>query len=303
MNKSTRLYAILALSVGAIWGMGFLVLKRLLVSGMPVLLLMALRFILGAFIIMSVQQLRGRRKYSAVEWKYGVIVGVALAAGFITQTYGLRLTTPSKNAMITGAYVVICSLLSLIFGKKRSVKPLFDALLCFGGVVLVSGYIGGTANLGDLLTLICAFAFAIQFLLVERFAPRCDAVSLAVTQLTVAGAICLVGSLLFESGGYASIDFGAAVVGVLYMGLLSTGYAYFVQNSVQKKLSASMSALLLSSESAFGVIFSLCFGYDKATPSLIIGSILIAAAIVSSIVFDKNGTNEFNDEMEQRREI
>lgn len=47
--------------------------------------------------------------------------------------------------------------------------------------------------------------------------------------------------------------------GLLYLSVFSTTVAYLLQNSGQKYLSASTSAILLSMESVFGTLFSVIF--------------------------------------------
>ncbi|MGU3396776.1 hypothetical protein [Priestia aryabhattai] len=41
------------------------------------------------------------------EFKVGLVVGLLNFGGYITQTVGIKYTTPSNSAFITAAYVVI----------------------------------------------------------------------------------------------------------------------------------------------------------------------------------------------------
>ena len=70
--------------------------------------------------------------------------------------------------------------------------------------------------------------------------------------------------------------------GLLYLAVFSTTVAYLLQNSGQKYLSASTSAILLSMESVFGALFSVIFLKDVLTGKMLAGCALMFAAVLLS---------------------
>src|SRR5205823_2561123 len=100
-QPSTRLVADASLVlVTLIWGTTFVVVK-LSVETVDPLLFVALRFVIGGLALGAVYR---RRLASAdpATWRAGAVLGLALLAGFVFQTYGLRATTPARAAFITG---------------------------------------------------------------------------------------------------------------------------------------------------------------------------------------------------------
>jgi drug/metabolite transporter (DMT)-like permease len=68
----------------------------------------------------------------------------------------------------------------------------------------------------------------------------------------------------------------------LYLGIFSTSISFFIQTYAQNKVHANKTALLLSTESLFGSIFSVILLGELLTPKLILGCIIIFLAILIS---------------------
>src|SRR5260370_4645987 len=110
----------------------------------------------------------------------GTIVGVFLFLGYAFQTTGLKLTTPSKSAFLTGVSTVLVPLLLVVFWKTK-IHPwrAVGIALALAGLFLMtvpSGREGladfAKVNSGDLLTIGCALAFAFQIILLGRATQR-----------------------------------------------------------------------------------------------------------------------------------
>ena len=83
------------------------------------------------------------------------------------------------------------------------------------------------------------------------------------------------------------------IVGLLYLAVFSTTVAYLLQNSGQKYLSASTSAILLSMESVFGTLFSVIFLKDVLTGKMLVGCALMFAAVLLSELPQKKKITTF----------
>src|SRR5260370_36951621 len=115
---SKRLRADLALGFTAlIWGGTFVVVKDAL-ADVSVFMYLAVRFVLAAAVmaIFFWRSLRGLTR--GAIWA-GAQIGLFMFAGYAFQTTGLKFTSPSKAAFITGSSVVIVPLLLALFGKRR----------------------------------------------------------------------------------------------------------------------------------------------------------------------------------------
>src|SRR5438128_2690296 len=132
--------------VTAVWGWTFVLVKDA-ITQYPTLPFLQLRFIL-AFLVMAVivHRLPARR-----EVRVGAIAGAVLAAGYLTQTVGLTMTSPGNSGLITGLFVVFTPLIDRIFGVRLRWWTLTAVATALIGTVLLFGGPAGV-GLGDILT-------------------------------------------------------------------------------------------------------------------------------------------------------
>ncbi len=281
-NKHISVLAKSALvTATVIWGAGFVVMKNALDS-VPCFYLLAIRFTMGALALALIFF----RRFRGIDRSYllgGGIMGLFLFMAYTLQTIGLMYTTPGKNAFLTTVYCIMVPFLGWAVTKKRpGLKSVAAAFICMDGVWLVSVNPGGGGgmNIGDLLTILCGFAFACHILAVNHFSQGRDIVVMTVIQFAVTAVLSWVCGGLFET--FPSGFDAGAVSCLLYLGLLATAAAMLLQNIGQKYTTPSTAALLMSLEAVFGVVFSIIFAGDKMTPRLTLGFTLIFGALVLS---------------------
>lgn len=201
----------------------------------------------------------------------------------MTQTLGLRLTTPSRNAFLTATYVVMVPLFSALLFRRRPQGRIFGgAVLCFAGVAVltISGQDVHLGNMnGDLLTLSCAVFYAAHLIALEAGILHVSVPRLIFLQmLTAAGCSLLV--LPFDWVPLASVDWRQGGPAVLYLLLFSSCLAYFLQTNAQSRLAAPKTAILLSLEALFGSVMSVALGFDPFSTRLLIGGLIIFGSIL-----------------------
>src|SRR5256885_2081408 len=104
-HPSSVLRADLALAFNTlIWGSTFVMVKRAL-DDASALLYVAIRFLVATCVLAWV--FRKRWSLRSAPARGGVVAGICLFAGYAFQTVGLKLTTPSKAAFLTGLAVVM----------------------------------------------------------------------------------------------------------------------------------------------------------------------------------------------------
>ena len=211
----------------------------------------------------------------------GVLLGVCLAAAYIFQTYGLKYTTPGKNAFLTATYCVLVPFMVWAFFKRRpNAANIIAAFMCVFGIGLVS--LSGTSpfNIGDALTLVCGIFYALQIILTERFIGDCDALSLTGVEFGTAAVICLAGALIFES---APVGLSLELWGsIAYMGVMCTALCFFLQTWGMRYTPSSTAAVIMTFESVFAIIISVIFYDEPVTVRLICGFTLIIASVIIS---------------------
>ncbi|MEG0020742.1 MAG: DMT family transporter, partial [Oscillospiraceae bacterium] len=147
---------------------------------------------------------------------------------------------------------------------------------------------GLSFNRGDLYTIACAFAYAMSIVLLAR-TPQGGHFAAGAFLM---GLTHFLGGLayfiLVEKAAIPSLDWKIAILPVIYLGLGSSFVAQTLQVAAQRYVSASTAALILMLEGVWGCIFSLLFGYESFSFSLLIGGALIIASLVlSEISFKK----------------
>ena len=264
-----------------IWGSSFFIMKNAL-DAIPVQYLLAIRFTMGALLLALVCWKRWKNVTKDYLWR-GAIIGGCLYLAYSIQTYGLALTTPSKNAFLTAVYCVIVPFLYWLFvGVKPDRYNILAAALCVGGVGLVSLSGDLSVNLGDALTLLCAIFYAAHIVAVAKVSPRKDIYLLTVFQFAFAALYAWIGGALTESFPTQALADPQVILPLCYLGVMATTVALLFQNVGQVNSDPASAAVILSLESVFGVLCSVVFADDTVSVRMAVGFVMIFVAVVCS---------------------
>jgi drug/metabolite transporter (DMT)-like permease len=262
MSRSAKAHVLL-LGVVFVWGSTFVLVKDALANISP-LLFNLLRMALAALCVGVLYRKHiGRIDRRAVF--HGAVAGLFLATGYQFQTTGLRLTTPSKSAFITGMTVIFVPLLVAIPALRPSGahaprwNAFLGALLAFGGIILLTtppraGFDFRSVNTGDLLTLACALGFACHVLALAHFSPKMHFEQLALLQLSFATLFMAISLPVFERPHVHWTT--GVVVALLVAAVLATAVAFTVQSWAQQILPATHTAVLFTLEPVFAWLTS-----------------------------------------------
>ena len=284
-SRSLRAHVLLIATV-FVWGSTFVVVKNAL-AGVSPLLFNLIRMTL-AFLCLALFYRRHFGRMNRQSLLAGATVGFCLAMGYQFQTAGLRLTTPSKSAFITGMVVVLVPLLCLIPGlrPRTSHPPRWNAwagaLVAFTGIVFLttpagSGFDFHSIGAGDLLTFGCAVGFSLHVLALAHLSPRVPFEQLAVLQVGFCAVFMAVSMPLLE---HPWIHWSPRLVlALLITAVLATAAAFTVQSWAQKYLPATHTALILALEPVFAWLTSFVFLGERLGRRGASGALLILAGI------------------------
>ena len=262
-----------------IWGSGFVASAVSLEYYTPYQIL-AGRFLVGILILSIVfyKKLKQVNKSTIIK---GAVLGTILYLAFVLQTVGLQYTTPSKNAFLTAVNVVIVPFIGFfIYKKKLDVFELIGAVMAVIGVAVLSLKFSSEINIGDLLTLCCAFGFAFHIFYTAKFVKDEDPVLITIIQIMTA---TVIGILVVFFRGETSFSMEAdGLIPLLYLGVFSTTIAFLLQTVAQKYISETKAAIILSTEAFWGMVFSVAILSEVLTGKMAIGAILILGAILIS---------------------
>lgn len=277
--------------VTVIWGGGFVASDMALGSMKPFQIMMV-RFLLASVLMgmisMGQHKKEGKLENRAGAIKAGILMGIALFAGFALQIIGLQYTTPSKNAFLTALNVVIVPFIAFIILKKKVVmKGIIGAIMSVIGVALLSLNGNLTLSLGDGLTLLCAVGFAFQIFFTGEFVKKYPASVLNMVQMITAFVLSAVSLVIFGENDFQVTTQGW--LSVLYLGVISTTVCYLLQTACQKYVDETKAAIVLSMESVFGTIFSIIILHEVITLRMVIGCATILAAVIISNLSETEG--------------
>lgn len=278
-------FLLLFVLTNLLWGFAFPAIKDLTNAGTPVFFLLSGRFLLGAAILAAIRvALSGGRKFSGRALWSGALVGTALFFAFALQTGGMTRTTPSKIGMLSGTSVLFVPLFLAAIERKIRLRSVVDATLCVVGFCFFFEVYRDAAsfNWGDAMALGTGATLGAHFLLTDRFAHKSDPIDFTVAQLGTVAVWTVVCCVAFESNRIDwSIVAKPRYFGELaFLGIVSTGLAYWSQILAQKTFSASAVSAVACLQSVFATIFSILLGFDVVSFGVVVGGALVVWATV-----------------------
>lgn len=218
-------------------------------------------------------------------WRSGVICGLALFAASSLQQIGLVYTDAGKAGFLTAMYIVFVPFLGLFVGRKPGRNALLSLIPAIVGLYLLSCTSVSGINKGDVLLLLCAVAFSVQILLIDRHCAGLDGLKLNCIQALVVAVLSVPSALLTETVDASLIASCWLPLG--YAGVLSMGVAYTLQIVGQKRVAPSAAALLMSLESVFAALFGWLLLHETMTKDEELGCVLVFAAVIISQLPEK----------------
>ncbi|HEX9350411.1 MAG TPA: DMT family transporter [Gaiellaceae bacterium] len=271
--------ALLALVlVTAIWGVTFVQVKDA-VEVYPLFAFLAVRFAIATVTLapFAAGRMRtlDRRGLAA-----GFGLGGLLALGYALQTAGLARTTVSSTGFITGLCVVLTPVTALVLFRFRvAFSAWLGVVLATVGLAMLSGIEAGSAA-GDGLVLGGALAYALQIVLMERFAPDYDPLAFTLAEMIAA---CAGFGVIAVARGDLSVPHGWTVWGALLVtGVFASALAFLVQTWAQRRTSATRTALAFAAEPVFAGLFGYLLAGDRLGAIGWSGCAIILAGIVVS---------------------
>ncbi|PYX94602.1 MAG: EamA family transporter [Acidobacteria bacterium] len=284
MSRSLKAHILLVL-ITLIWGLTFVVIKNALADVSP-LFFNSIRMTLAAITLTAVFH-RDLSKLTKGSLLYGVVIGALLWLGNELQTVGLKYTTPSKSAFLTGLSVVLVPVFLALFWKRKiSPWSAGGVALAFAGLYLLtipggaSGLNFRSMNHGDLLTLVAAIVFGFHIIYMGHATQANSWRQIAVIQTAVAALLMIFAVPVAEKVWV--IWSGRVVAGIFLTGFLSLALAFSVQAWAQQFTPATHTALIFSLEPVFASMTSFFFLGERLGTRSAFGGLLILAGVLIS---------------------
>lgn len=282
MNTQTKMLVadVFLIFIAFLRGSTFLVIKELLSVFNP-FYIVGIRFLVAG-VLLAVLFFKTSKRVTSEELKCGSIIGIFLFLAFSTQTIGLKYTLASKQAFLTSVYVLIIPF--ILFAKyhlKIKKETLISVLFALGGVGLIclDPSTNFTINLGDGLTLICAFFFACHIIAISKIPASMKIINIVTIQMIFTGlASLLVAYAVADTFNIMSLY--ELKYHFLYLTIICTLINFLIQNIAQKFTTPTHVGVLLCLEAVFGGGLSVIVLHEEFTLKMILGSILLVLTII-----------------------
>lgn len=304
--SATARGALAASLAAAIWG-GMYVVSRLVLGVIPPLTLLVIRFLVALPALWIWHGLTERR---AVGWRWpsrrawldlAVIGGVGYCLSLAAQFGGTALGGASAGAIITSATPAFVALFAwLLLRERPTLRQTLGLALAFGGVLLVvdagraaatDGARNPNALFGGALLVIAAVTWALYSVLVRRAGQAHGLSTLTITLgATVVGLMFDLPLAGIELTGMTIGPITPLIVlGVLYLGLVSTALAFHLWNLGFKLLDANTAALCFFAQPVVGATLGVLLLGEPMSFGLALGATLILGGALVSVARRQGG--------------
>ena len=282
--RSKRLLADLALAVCAlIWGATFVVIKNAL-ADISVIAYMAIRFGLAAIVMAMLYWRAVRGLTSRAIWA-GAQIGFFMFGGYVFQIAGLKFTTPSKAAFITGTFVVFVPILLALFGRRQIGSWIWaGAVAVLAGLYFITvpaeGFVA--LNRGDPIVFGCAIMFALHMIFIGRYVGEHSVAALSFMQVATTAVLSAALLPLAAAAGWEQPRIawtGNVIFAIVLTALGATVICFSLQTWAQQYAAPSHAAILVSLEPVFAAITSIALGGEHLSARFLTGAALILGGI------------------------
>ena len=279
MRKST--IAKMALFLTAIlWGTTFTI-GKLATEVFSASFIIAFRFLIAS-VVLLIAAYPQRKELDKSYLIHGFWMGLTLFASYFLQVGGLTLdTSPGKSAFLCTTYSVLVPFVYWLVTKQRpKLRHIVCVFLCLAGVGLLSLSGEWGMSLGDILTALSGVPCAINIVISSIVSKKRNVLLLTTVELCVVAVFAWI--FVFAGNAFPTQFPMAAVGGIVYLGLFATALCLFMQSFGIKYAEPTIAGMILSLESVFGVLFSVILYHERITLRMLIGFVVIFAAILLS---------------------
>ncbi len=222
---------------------------------------------------------QNRKDYQKNTVIGGVCCGFFLTIAALFQQMGMVYTTAGKGGFITAMYILLVPVINWILFRKKS-RPLVWIAVLMGivGIYLLCVTEGFILEKGDALVMVCPFFFAGHILCCDFFVQRANPVKMSAIQFLTVTVLSTILAFVFENPSWQQVT--AAVIPIIWLGVLSGGIGYTLQIIAQQYTDPTVASLLMSLEAVFAVLAGAVLLGERMSAREMIGAVIMFAAII-----------------------
>lgn len=304
MNNSSEKFLqkykgeLILLLITLFWSATFVIVKESL-ADVSSMLFVGFRFLIAGLILLPIV-IRKKIGWKNINLKLPIVLGLLLFLGFASQTIGLRYTSATKSAFLTGSAVIIIPILQTIIEKRKpKIGSVVGVIIVLLGILLLSGGnsfvtlledLAANFNFGDGMTLLCAFFFALYVVYLDVLSNQYNFWLLLIIQIGVTTLLAFSFAFIFDASNFEAIKFEFSPqlgFGIMYTAIFATLATTALQTKYQKLVTPTKAGIVYSFEPIFAAVIAYLAIGERITTFGLIGASLIFIGLIISEVFDE----------------
>lgn len=263
----------------------------------PGILFSAAYYVVALSTLLAVKAALRPTSTSSVSERAGAELGAYLFLGNVAQVLGLQTTSADAAAFLVQLTTIFVPALEAATTQGSLPARTRNACgLAFLGVaVICGGDVGDSFSAtGDALVVLAAIFYSFHVLRLGEFAPRVDAVDLAVSKAkyeTLFAVATVVAAVVFTPARDMWAFFQAAdrgdqttlILATVWCGAMTCAYTIWAQSYGQRDVTPARANLIYTSQPIFSSFFAAVLVGENPTPASIVGGALILFAVYTEI--------------------
>jgi drug/metabolite transporter (DMT)-like permease len=281
--------AVYGLTAASIWG-GMYVVSDVVLKTIPPFTLLTIRLLMGVAILAVIlwrKQVRFPVRSDLLRTLAVGVVGFGISVG--AQFVGTDKSTAVNGSLVTSAspaFILIFA--ALILREKLTLQRIAAVLLATIGVIVIidpakADFTSDTFA-GDVILALAAVTWGLYSVLVRKVSVQVD--TLVVTLLAFVGGLILTIPAAFlelQTRPVGEVNTGI-ILGILYLGIMSTAFATWLWNRAFALVDASVGSLFFFAQPLVGALLGVFLLEQQMTANLWLGGFIIALGVLLSLV-------------------
>ncbi|MFH7832942.1 DMT family transporter [Bacillus luti] len=285
--KQTILGAICLSLAASIWG-GMYVVSKYVLDFIPPLTLVWLRFIIAfvvLYAILKITEKKQQKKATIGKKDWLLFAWIGFIGYFISitcQFIGTKLSDAHTGSLVTSAtpaFMVIFA--ALILKEKLTARRLLSTIIATIGVIIVIGWDIeiGSYFIGTIILVGAAITWALLSIYVKIASARFS--SLVITTCAIFFSLFFITPFMIWELQSTSIETvnTYVILGVIYLGVVSTAGAFFLWNKGLELMDASIGSLFFFFQPIVGSMLGWLLLNETLNSNFFIGGILIVCSV------------------------
>lgn len=293
--KQELLGAICLTLAASIWG-GMYVVSKYVLNFVPPLTLVWLRYIVAfvvLFIVLKRVEAKNKKEVALGQKDWPLLAWIGFIGYFLSisfQFLGTKLSDAHTGALITSAtpaFIIIFA--RFVLGEKFTARKVVSLLLATIGVVIVIGWDTHTGSYfwGSIILVGAAITWALLSVYVKLASNTLS--SLTITTYAIMFALVFTTPAMLWELQSNEVYFQSTLIilGILYLGIVSTAGAFFLWNKGLELMDAGIGSLFFFFQPLVGSFLGWLLLNEKLNLNFFIGGAFILAGVLIATVQNK----------------